>query len=220
MEGIFDAFLLQCGVIFDIFLAALLGFIIGVERKIRGKEAGIKTHTIVAIGASVIMAVSMYGFESSDPARVAAQIVSGVGFLGAGIIIYRKYELYGLTTAAGIWATAGISMACVARLYFIAVGVTLLLVLLQLLFHTGVGIFKSHDRFSIIISFTQTDNESEKIKEIFGNKKFYRFVVKKENSQTVCDAIIHTTVSHSSEELAKIINDNPFITSLEQTDEC
>ncbi len=220
MDNIFDTFLIQSGVIFDIFLAALLGFIIGVERKIRGKEAGIKTHTIVAIGASVIMAVSMYGFEGSDPARVAAQIVSGVGFLGAGIIIYRKFELYGLTTAAGIWATAGISMACVARLYFIAIGVTLLLVLLQLLFHTGIGIFKSHDRFSIIVSFTQTSDECEKIKGIFGNKKFYRLVMKREDGRMQCDAIIHTINNYSSEELAKIINDNPFIISLEQTDEC
>ena len=220
MDKIFEAFLAQSGVIFDIFLAALLGFVIGIERKLRGKEAGIKTHTIVAIGAALMMSVSMYAFDGGDTARVAAQIVSGVGFLGAGIIIYRKYELYGLTTAAGIWATAGIGMACVGRLYFVAIGVTLLLVLLQLLFHTGVGIFKSTDRFSVSVSFVQTSNENEKIKEIFGNKKFYKLTYKRENGQMICDAIIHTVNHYTSEELAKIINDNPFIMSLEHSDEC
>ena len=82
-------------VLLDVALAALLGFLIGLERRFRAKEAGIKTHTIVAIGAAMMMAVSVYGFNGADTSRVAAQIVSGVGFLGAGIIIYKKHELQG-----------------------------------------------------------------------------------------------------------------------------
>ena len=91
MEKILAEFILEAGVIFDIFLAALLGFAVGIERKLRGQEAGIKTHTIVAIGSALMMAVSMYAFNGADTVRVAAQIVSGVGFLGAGIIIYKKF---------------------------------------------------------------------------------------------------------------------------------
>lgn len=99
----------------NILLAAVLGFFIGLERKLRSKEAGIRTHTIVCIGSALMMVVSKYAFgdtESADTARVAAQIVSGIGFLGAGIIMFRGKQMHGLTTAAGVWATAGVGMAC------------------------------------------------------------------------------------------------------------
>jgi putative Mg2+ transporter-C (MgtC) family protein len=121
MDSILKTLLLQSGVVFDIFLAAILGFIIGIERKIRGKEAGIKTHTIVAIGAALMMAVSIYAFEGGDPARVAAQIVSGIGFIGAGAIMVDRRSVHGLTTAAGIWVAAGIGMAAAAGLYMLSV---------------------------------------------------------------------------------------------------
>ena len=100
--------LMELTYIFRLFLAVLLGFAIGYERKRRYKEAGIRTHTIVCLGSALMMVVSIFGFGGqADAARVAAQIVSGVGFLGAGIIVYRKHETKGLTTAAGVWATAG-----------------------------------------------------------------------------------------------------------------
>lgn len=98
-----------------IFLAALCGLVIGFERKARLKEAGVRTHLIVALGAALITIVSKYGFFDlalfaegikADPTRIAAQIVSGVGFLGAGMIFMRHRTLTGLTTAAGIWTTA------------------------------------------------------------------------------------------------------------------
>ena len=85
--------------------AVALGFAIGLERKLRFKEAGIRTHTIVCAGSALIMVVSKYAFSDIaeyDASRVAAQIVSGIGFLGAGMIIYRKQVVHGLTTAAGV----------------------------------------------------------------------------------------------------------------------
>ena len=97
-----------------VLVSVVLGFAIGFERKLRYKEAGIRTHTIVCVGSALIMVVSKYGFGDSaeaDASRVAAQIVSGIGFLGAGIIVYRRHEIRGLTTAAGVWATAGVGMA-------------------------------------------------------------------------------------------------------------
>ena len=111
----------------DLLLSVLLGFVIGYERKLRSKEAGIRTHTIVCFGAALMMVISKHAFDgSADSARVAAQIVSGVGFLGAGMIVYRQHEVHGLTTAAGIWVAAGIGMAVAAGLYAVGVATTLL----------------------------------------------------------------------------------------------
>ena len=97
-----------------VIVASVLGYMIGYERKNRDKSAGMRTHAIVALGAALMMVVSKYGFydvEKVDSSRVAAQIVSGVGFLGAGVIFVRNNTVSGLTTAAGLWTTAGVGMA-------------------------------------------------------------------------------------------------------------
>ena len=108
-------------------LAAALGMVIGVERTYRAKTAGIRTHFLVALGSALFMIVSRYGFDGTgDPGRVAAQIVSGIGFLGAGTIIMQKHVVHGLTTAAGMWVAAGIGMASAAGLYSVAVISTVL----------------------------------------------------------------------------------------------
>ena len=108
-------------------LAAALGMVIGIERTYRAKTAGIRTHFLVALGSALFMIVSRYGFEGTgDPSRVAAQIVSGSGFLGAGTIIMQKHVVHGLTTAAGMWVAAGIGMASAAGLYLVAVISTVL----------------------------------------------------------------------------------------------
>jgi len=108
-------------------LAAALGMVIGIERTYRAKTAGIRTHFLVALGSALFMIVSRYGFEGTgDPGRVAAQIVSGIGFLGAGTIIMQKHVVHGLTTAAGMWVAAGIGMASAAGLYSVAVISTVL----------------------------------------------------------------------------------------------
>ena len=94
-----------------VIVASVLGYMIGYERKNRDKSAGMRTHAIVALGAALMMVVSKYGFydvEKVDSSRVAAQIVSGVGFLGAGVIFVRNNTVSGLTTAAGLWTTAGV----------------------------------------------------------------------------------------------------------------
>ncbi|MGH1278834.1 MgtC/SapB family protein [Bacillus basilensis] len=118
-------------------VAGLLGAMIGIEREIRSKEAGLKTHFLVAVGSALIMVVSKYAFSdivfeehmSLDPSRIAAQVVSGVGFLGAGTIIIQKQEVKGLTTAAGLWATAGIGLAIGAGMYVVGIGATILVLI-------------------------------------------------------------------------------------------
>lgn len=113
-------------------LATLLGALVGLERERLERAAGIRTHAIVALGAALMMIVSMYGFSDVlgaeqgvrlDVSRVAAQVVSGIGFLGAGVIIFRKSVVRGLTTAASVWAVAGLGLACGGGL-FAAAGVT------------------------------------------------------------------------------------------------
>ena len=104
--------------ILRLFVAGALGAVIGLDREYRAKEAGYRTHFLVSLGSALIMIVSQYGFMEIikiegidlDPSRVAAQVVSGIGFIGAGTIIFQKQIVRGLTTAAGIWATSGIGL--------------------------------------------------------------------------------------------------------------
>ncbi len=122
--------------ILRIFVAAILGGIIGLEREYRSKEAGFRTHFLVAMGSALFMVVSAYGFSDAmnnelqrwDVSRVAAQVVSGIGFIGAGTIIFRKDAnvVSGLTTAAGVWVVAAIGLACGGGMYKLAIACSLL----------------------------------------------------------------------------------------------
>jgi putative Mg2+ transporter-C (MgtC) family protein len=105
-----------------LFIALLLGGIIGIEREYRAKEAGFRTHFLVALGSALFCIVSQFGFgvDLKDPSRIAAQVVSGIGFIGAGTIIFQKNVVRGLTTAAGLWVTAAIGLACGTGMYVIA----------------------------------------------------------------------------------------------------
>jgi putative Mg2+ transporter-C (MgtC) family protein len=108
-------------------LAGLLGGIVGAEREYRGKVAGTRTHLLVALGSALMLLVSQHGFgDQGDPSRLAAQIVSGIGFIGAGAIMVDRQSVHGLTTAAGIWVAAGIGMATAAGLYGLALATTVL----------------------------------------------------------------------------------------------
>lgn len=129
-----------------IVVAGICGTVVGLERKNRSKEAGIRTHFVVACGAAIIMVISKYAFFDVtggefasevrlDPSRVASTIASGIGFLGAGMIFVHKGSITGLTTAAGIWATSGIGMAIGAGMYVLGVGATIVILCAQLLLH-------------------------------------------------------------------------------------
>ena len=100
-------------------LALLLGGAIGIEREYRAKEAGFRTHFLVALGSALFCVVSQYGFgiDLKDSSRVAAQVVSGIGFLGAGTIIFQKNVVRGLTTAAGLWVTAAIARSSLESIF-------------------------------------------------------------------------------------------------------
>ncbi len=206
-------------ILLDLLLSIALGFIIGFERKLRSKEAGIRTHTVVCLGSALMMVVSRYGFGSeADSARVAAQIVSGVGFLGAGMIVYKQHEVHGLTTAAGVWATAGVGMACGGQLYIIACGATALMVIVQYVFHSKLSIFRTKQFYSVKIEFTQTGDENTRIKEIFGTDRFNELVLRRENGRVVYSATLNTDKEFSSTRLNEIMAENDFIYSIERCD--
>lgn len=121
-----------------IITATLCGCLIGYERSSRNKGAGMKTHAIISLGSALFMIISKYGFGDIvdvDGSRIAAQIVSGVGFLGAGVIFVRHGTVSGLTTAAGMWATSGVGMCIGSGLYDIGMMSTVLIVGIQTLFH-------------------------------------------------------------------------------------
>jgi putative Mg2+ transporter-C (MgtC) family protein len=107
-------------------LAAALGAGVGWERQRSQKPASLRDYLLVSLGSAAFTIVSAYGFSHSDPTRIAAQIVTGIGFLGAGVIIRQEAQVVGVTTAAGIWVCAGIGMAAGAGMYLIALVVTLI----------------------------------------------------------------------------------------------
>ena len=112
--------------------AGLLGAIIGYERELRAKGAGVRTHVLVALGAAMFMIISQYGFEGAnrfDAARVAAGVVGGLGFLGGGIIMKTKNHVSGLTTAAGLWVTGSIGLAAGSGLYVLSAVCVFLVIL-------------------------------------------------------------------------------------------
>ena len=142
-------------------VAMLLGGVIGFEREYRAKDAGFRSHFLVALGSALFCIVSQYGFgfELKDSSRVAAQVVSGIGFLGAGTIIFQKNVVRGLTTAAGLWVTAAIGLACGTGMYLPAV-VTTLMVLVGLEILSV--IIPRVSTSVVILSFSATSQESVK----------------------------------------------------------
>lgn len=205
-----------------ILLAVVLGFAMGFERKLRYKEAGIRTHTIVCAGSALFMVVSKYGFGDSaeaDASRVAAQIVSGIGFLGAGMIIYRKHKIHGLTTAAGVWATSGVGMAAGGGLYIIAIGAAIILFGVQCLFHIRCKVFQTKKYFQVNICFVSDGTANDIIKELFQTDRFYRLLIERKGNETLYHATLNTDKEYSSQRLGEIMAQYPFICSIERCDE-
>jgi putative Mg2+ transporter-C (MgtC) family protein len=148
--------------IFRMLISCVCGIIIGFERENRAKEAGIRTHCIVACASAMMMIISKYGFEDLietytsadvrlDPSRMAQGIVTGVGFLGAGTIYVQRSNIRGLTTAAGLWATCGIGMAIGGGMYIIGFSATLIIIVAQLLLHSSGKFMVSHKSKSVKI---------------------------------------------------------------------
>lgn len=151
--------------LFRLLVAGVLGALVGIDREYRAKEAGFRTHFLVALGSALFMIVSKYGFEDIlgkegvglDPSRIASQVVTGIGFLGAGTIIIQKLFVRGLTTAAGIWTTAAVGLAVGAGQYWLGISATLL----TLLGLEGLGyMFRNFSQRNVNLTFTVSGVEA------------------------------------------------------------
>ena len=163
--------------IFRMLLSCLCGMIIGFERENRAKEAGIRTHCIVACASAMMMIISKYGFEDLiqaytsadvrlDPSRMAQGIVTGVGFLGAGTIYVQRSNIRGLTTAAGLWATCGIGMAIGGGMYVIGFSATLIILATQIILHSSGRFMTSHNSKYIKIYGIETPDFQQQTTEL------------------------------------------------------
>ncbi|MBC1532412.1 MgtC/SapB family protein [Listeria seeligeri] len=210
--------------IFRLVVAGILGAVIGLDREIRAKEAGFRTHFLVSLGSALIMIVSQYGFSeiatmqtvSFDPSRVAAQVVSGIGFIGAGTIIIQKKFVRGLTTAAGLWATAGIGLAVGAGMYWVGIAATLL-TLIGLEFLSI--IFKSFGLHTISLIYSTNDEANlikitDKIKQ--NNQQIISYNTEKEtiaeNLIFKVNIVIKTKNKNEESELFHFIQNLPRTT--------
>lgn len=160
-------------------LAALCGGIIGYEREKRLKNAGIRTHILVSMSAALMMVISKYGFNDVlsntgigiDASRVAASVVSAIGFLGAGVIFVRKENTIGVTTAAGLWSTVGLGLAIGAGMYVTGTVFTFLVLAIQLLLHNRRFRFSTQTTGAITLKIDSTDFTIGQVNSIFREKK-------------------------------------------------
>ena len=151
----------QLWYVFRMIIAGMCGVLIGLERKNRSKEAGVRTHCVVACASALMMIISKYGFadmaigadgvRGADGARIAAQVVSGIGFLGAGMIFVHKNTVTGLTTAAGIWATSGVGLAIGAGMYIVGIAASVIVIFAQILLHKNFRWLKNSKSKKLII---------------------------------------------------------------------
>ena len=202
--------------------AVALGFAIGFERKLRFKEAGIRTHTIVCAGSALIMVVSKYAFSDVngyDGSRVAAQIVSGIGFLGAGMIIYRREAVHGLTTAAGVGAAAAVGMAAGGGVYIVAAGSAAVLIAVQCVLHLKCRLFTTKKYERIRVCFEEGEGNAEKVTKLFGVERFDRFSVERSGEKVICTGTVTVEKDISAKRLNGVMSEFPFIRSVERCDD-
>ncbi|WMI81968.1 MgtC/SapB family protein [Anaerotignum sp. MB30-C6] len=164
--------------ILRIIIACICGGIVGYERTRRRKEAGIRTHVIVAVGSTLVMIVSKYGFYdilltpglSVDVSRIASNVITGISFLGAGVIFVKKISIKGLTTAAGLWATAGIGLALGAGMYTIGIFTTIFIPAIQILLHSNLNKQDKNFDDTILITFYHAPSDFSEIKKDMSEK--------------------------------------------------
>ena len=166
--------------ILRVIIAAICGGVIGYEREKRLKNAGIRTHILVSMSAALMMIISKYGFFDValvnegirvDASRVAASVVSAIGFLGAGVIFVRKENTIGVTTAAGLWATVGLGLAIGAGMYFAGVIFTVLVLLVQLVLHNKRFKFSTQTTGSIVLRIDNSNFTIGQVNSVFKEKK-------------------------------------------------
>ena len=206
-------------------LACFCGSIIGLERSRRQKDAGIRTHMIVALGSALIMIVSKYGFMDimhiegirADASRIASNVVTGVGFLGAGVIFVRDVSIKGLTTAAGIWTTAGVGLAIGAGEYELGIAASIIMVVSQLILHRFFSkLENTANEFTVVVSDTKDSVKNFKDKLASMNISVAKCnITRNKDSTLTLDVTVKKSRMISMDEIMLMIEQNDSIVSID-----
>lgn len=220
-----DALMPQLEYLLRILSALLCGLLIGRERDNQMKMAGIRTHSIVALTSAVIMIISKYGFYDVldnpgiglDPSRVAAGIVTAVGFLGAGVIFTRRQNVSGLTTAAGIWSVVGIGMAFGAGMYLLGVVCTVAIIALQLVFHRNFKWMRNPIAAEVVIQIQEDEDITEIVDALRSDRKAAVSniqVNRTEQSMLIIRLTIRIADTRDIQAAVDLLKENPHIKSI------
>ncbi len=207
-----------------VFLACLCGGVIGIERNRRQKDAGTRTHLVVALGAALFMIVSKYGFfdiigtgMNADATRIASTIVTGVSFLGAGVIFTKGTSIKGLTTSAGIWATAAVGCALGAGMYLVGITVTVLLLLFQVFLHKFYHKIEVANN-EITVSATNESGDFDEVSRLLSDNEIHIESIKlrkNPDGTRSCTMTARRTDDLSIADLSEIMNNNSDITAVD-----
>ena len=208
-------------------VACLCGACVGFERSRRFKDAGVRTHVMVTLGAALIMIVSKYGFQDIpalemmkvDASRVASNVVTGVGFLGAGVIFFKGTSIKGLTTAAGIWTTAGIGLALGSGMYFVGIMSAVIMIIAQFFLHR---VLKSVDSYSTSEISVSLQNEPGVIEDFKNQLEEDNLVIQackiiknNEEGTVTLKATVRMPHDMDFEDVVRIVENNKRIKSIE-----
>lgn len=216
----------QAVYLFRLFGAAFCGICIGYERENNLKMAGIRTHVIVALTASLMMIISKYGFTDVlgktgyrlDPSRIAAGVVTAVGFLGASVIFTHKMNVSGLTTAAGIWATVGIGMAFGTGMYGVGIAATLCVVFLQFLSHKNFQLLKTTKVGKLTLRIDRSRDVDRILENIFMKKKIKIeniYVKKVDEDMLLLKLYVKFPTRYQLQDVLRFLKETPEIISFD-----
>lgn len=205
-----------------LFIACVCGGLVGYERSRRRKEAGIRTHILVAMGAALAMVLSKYSFYdilphediSLDPSRIAANVITGISFLGAGVIFVRGVSIRGLTTAAGVWTTAGIGMSVGSGLYVVALAATVLVLVIQIVLHEYLRKWDGPIYETISVRYVNMENGLERLKLELANRNIVIHNMKmKKNEDNTISVMLDVSREHTITcvDLADILAHDPQV---------
>lgn len=200
-------------------LAALLGSLIGLERERLLWAAGLRTHMLVCVGSCLLMIVSAFGFQDAlamahtqlDPSRVAAQVVSGIGFLGAGSILLRGEVIRGLTTAASLWTVAAIGLSVGGGLYVVSTAATFIILVILIAIKPMERVYRNRVQVHVLKLVAPSQTLSlKKVNEVMGNRasKVKQFIVEKGNrddTDSVTIELNHTSGAQAKEILEQLL---------------
>ncbi len=208
-------------------IACLCGACVGFERSRRFKDAGVRTHVMVTLGAALIMIVSKYGFQDIpalemmkvDASRVASNVVTGIDFLGAGVIFFKGTSIKGLTTAAGIWTTAGIGLALGSGMYFVGIMSAVIMIIAQFFLHRVLKSVDSYSTSEISVSLQNEDGVIDDFKKQLEKENLViqacKIIKNSEEGTITLKATVRMPHDMEFEDVVRIVENNKRIKSIE-----